>query len=56
MKYIVSLGILKFEFGDGNTAMAFAELAQKNFVPTEYTTRLTPLISIVDDEGSEGEC
>lgn len=56
MKYIVSLGVHKFEFEDGNTAMAFAELAQKNFVPTEYNSRLTPLISIVNDERGEEEC
>lgn len=53
MKYIVSLGILKFEFKDGNTAMSFAELAQKNFVPTEYNTELKPYVMITDDDGGD---
>lgn len=46
MKYIVSLGIQKFEFSDGGTATGFAELAMNNFVPTEYNKELKPLISI----------
>ena len=48
MKYIVSLGLETFEFEDGNTAMAFAELAVKNFVPTEYCRELKPYITIVE--------
>lgn len=53
MKYIVALGILKFEFEDGSTAMAFAELAQKNFVPSEYNKELKPYITITDGEGGD---
>ena len=53
MKYIVSLGILKFEFEDGSTAMAFAELSVKNFVPTEYNKELKPYVMITDDDGGD---
>lgn len=56
MKYIVSLGIHKFEFEDGTTALSFAELAVKNFQPTEYSTAMKPLISIVEDGEGEEEC
>lgn len=56
MKYIVSLGIEKFEFEDGSTAMGFAELASKNFVPTEYNKELKPYITIIDEKGGDEEC
>ena len=56
MKYIVSLGIEKFEFEDGNTALAFAELAEKNFVPTEYNKALRPYITITEGNGGDEEC
>ena len=48
MKYIVTFGIEKFEFEDGSTAVAFAELAVKNFVPTEHCKELKPYITIVE--------
>lgn len=47
MKYIVALGVEEFEFEDGSTAMAFAELAVKNFKPTKYCKELKPYIMIV---------
>ena len=53
MKYIVSLGVEKFEFEDGSTAMSFAELAIKNFKPTEYNKELKPYITIVDGAGGD---
>lgn len=49
MKYIVNFGIDKFEFKDGSTAVAFAELAVNNFIPSEYNKELKPLISIEND-------
>lgn len=53
MKYIVSLGIQKFEFSDGGTATGFAELAINNFVPTEYNKELKPLISIENEKKND---
>lgn len=52
MKYIVSLGIQKFTFDDGSTAINFSELAMKHFTPTEYNKELKPLIAI-DEEGED---
>lgn len=52
MKYVVSLGIQKFTFDDGSTAIGFAELAMTHFTPTEYNTKLIPLISI-EEEGED---
>lgn len=49
MKYTVIIGINRFEIPDGTTALSFAELAIKYFVPTEYNTELKPLISIEDE-------
>lgn len=53
MKYTVMLGIHKFAIPDGATALSFAEIAQKYFVPSEYNKKLEPLIAIKDE--SEGE-
>ena len=55
MKYTVSLGIQKFTFDDGSTAINFAELAMKYFTPTEYNKEMKPLIAI-EDEGKKNEC
>lgn len=55
MKYIVMLGIHKFEIPDGATALNFSELAMKYHVPTEYNKELKPLIAI-EDEGKKNEC
>ena len=49
MKYIVMLGIHKFEIPDGATALNFSELAMKYHVPTEYNKDLKPLIAIEED-------
>lgn len=57
MKYIVTLGIHKFGIPDGATALNFAELAKKYFIPTQYNKKLDPLVSIEDeseDEDDEG--
>ena len=53
MKYTVSLGIQKFTFDDGSTAINFAELAMKHFTPTEYNKELKPLIAIEEGEDDE---
>lgn len=50
MKYVVSLGIQKFTFEDGSTAMGFAELAKTHFTQTEYNSKLNAVISIEEDE------
>ena len=55
MKYIVSIGVNKFEFDDGTTALGFAELATKYFAPTEYVKSMKPLI-VVERDGGEEEC
>lgn len=52
MKYTVSLGLEKFTFDDGSTAINFAELAMTHFTPTEYNTKLIPLIAI-EKEGED---
>ena len=54
MKYIVMLGIHKFAMPDGATALSFAELAQRYFVPSEYNKVMKPLIEIEEDEDDEG--
>lgn len=55
MKYTVMLGIHKFAIPDGETALSFAELAQKYFVPSEYNKELKPLIAIEEDK-EKSEC
>lgn len=50
MKYVVSLGIQKFTFEDGSTAMGFAELAKTHFTPTEYNSKVNALVSIKEDD------
>lgn len=50
MKYVVSLGLNKFKFDNGATAMGFAELAAKYFTPTEYTSKIMPYITIDEEE------
>lgn len=52
MKYIVILGIDKYGIPDGATALNFAELAKKYFIPTEYNKELKPLIAI-EEEGED---
>lgn len=54
MKYIVMLGIHKFEIPDGQTALSFAEIAKKYHIPTEYNSKLEPLISI-KEKGEDDE-
>ena len=56
MKYIVSLGINKFRFDNGTTAVSFAELAANNFIPSDYNKELKPLISIETTNGSGVSC
>ena len=51
MKYTVSLGMEKFTFDDGTTAMNFAELALEHFTPTEYNKTVRPLIEVEEGEG-----
>lgn len=53
MKYIVYLGIDKYGFKDGTTAVSFAELAMNNFIPSEYNKELKPLISIENEKKTE---
>ena len=55
MKYIVTLGIDKFEIPDGATALNFAELAKKYFIPTQYNKKLDPLVSIEDESEDEDD-
>ena len=55
MKYVVSLGLNKFKFDDGTTALNFAELAQNHFIPSEYNSQLTPCITLLDEEVDEDE-
>ena len=55
MKYTVMLGVDRFTFDDGSTAISFAELAMTHFTPTEYTKGLKPLIAI-EEEGEDDEC
>ena len=55
MKYIVYLGIDKYGFKDGTTAVSFAELAMNNFIPSEYNKELKPLISIEDEKKNDTE-
>ena len=55
MKYIVSLGIDKFEIPDGSTAIGFVELAMKYFVPTEYNKELRPLIGIENEKKNDNK-
>lgn len=50
MKYVVSLGIQKFTFEDGSTAMGFAELAKTHFTPTEYNSKVNALVSIKEED------
>lgn len=50
MKYIVYLGIDKYGFKDGTTAVSFAELAMNNFIPSEYNKELKPLIEIKNEK------
>ena len=52
MKYVVCLGLDKYTFDKGITAINFAELAMTHFTPTEYCKELKPLISI-EEEGEE---
>ena len=54
MKYTVMLGIHKFAIPDGATALSFAELAQRYFVPSEHNKVMKPLIEIEEDEDDEG--
>lgn len=50
MKYIVYLGIDKYGFKDGSTAVSFAELAVNNFIPSEHNKELKPLIEIKNEK------
>ena len=50
MKYVVCLGLEKFTFDDGTTAMGFAELAVTHFTPTEYNSKLNALVSIKEED------
>lgn len=54
MRYIVMIGIHKFEMPDGQTALNFAELAKKYHVPTEYHSKLDPTLTI-KEEGEDNE-
>ena len=54
-KYKVAIGGYHFEFDDGTTALNFAELANKHFVPSEYNSRLNPYITLSDEEVDEDE-
>lgn len=54
-KFKVSIGSYHFEFDDGTTALNFAELAKKHFVPNEYNSRLHPYITLLDEEVDEDE-
>ena len=51
----VAIGGYYFEFDDGTTALNFAELAQKHFVPSEYNSQLNPYITLFDEEVEEDE-
>lgn len=53
MKYIVNFGINKFKFDDGQTALSFAELGKKYFVPTEYNSSMKPCITVEGEEDDE---
>lgn len=55
MKYTVMIGIHKFAIPDGATALNFAELAQKYFIPSEYNKVMKPLIEIEEDK-EKSEC
>ena len=50
MKYVVCLGLKKFTFDNGSTAIGFAELAVNHFTPTEYDSKVNALISIEESE------
>lgn len=54
-KFKVAIGSYHFEFDDGTTALSFAELAQKHFVPSEYYRQLKPYITLFDEEVDEDE-
>lgn len=54
MKYTVMLGVDRFTFDDGSTAIGFAELAMTHFTPSEYNKELKPLIAI-DEEGEAND-
>ena len=54
-KYKVAIGGYHFEFDDGTTALNFAELAKKHFVPCEYNSRLNPYLEVFDEEVEEDE-
>lgn len=50
MKYVVSFGINRFRFDDGQTALNFAELGKNYFVPTEYNASMKPSITIEEED------
>ena len=53
MKYVVCLGLEKFTFDDGSTAIGFAELAKTHFTPTKYNSKLNALVAIKEDDEDE---
>lgn len=54
-KFKVAIGCYNFEFDDGTTALNFADLANKHFVPNDYSSRLNPYITLFDEEVEEDE-
>ena len=54
-KYVVNLGYKEFEFADSVTAMKFAQVAKRAYVPSEHDKNLNVTVDIIETDEVEEE-